>query len=298
MDIVACLEIMASLEKCFIHISDLIRQTNSVKLGGLADINNASGDDVKTIDIMSNDIMKETLSKCALIRTIGSEEEDGFHSTKFTDAPYLICYDPLDGSSNIDVNITTGTIFSVYAYDKHGKIADGRSIVMSGYCLYGGATQYVLSFNNNLSFYQYSAQDKSFYLLKDRLKIKEKGAIYSLNESNKKAWTDARFNKIIDLFIEQKYGARWVGSLVADAHRTLIKGGFFAYPGNSKDREGKIRLLYEAYPFAHIFHTAGGFSSDGVKSILDVPFPDKIHQKTPIVLCGKYEHDLFVNMTA
>jgi fructose-1,6-bisphosphatase I len=298
MDIIACLEIMASLEKCFIHISDLIRETNSVKLGGLADIHNASGDDVKTIDVMSNDIMKQTLSKCALIRTIGSEEEDEFHSTKFTGAPYLICYDPLDGSSNIDVNITTGTIFSVYVYDKDGKITDGHNIVMSGYCLYGGATQYVLSFNNNLSFYQYSTQDKSFYLLKDRLKIKEKGAIYSLNESNKKAWTDARFNKIIDLFIEQKYGARWVGSLVADAHRTLIKGGFFAYPGNSKDREGKIRLLYEAYPFAHIFHNAGGFSSDGVKSILDVPFPDKIHQKTHIVLCGKYEHDLFVNMSA
>jgi fructose-1,6-bisphosphatase I len=204
----------------------------------------------------------------------------------------------LDGSSNIDVNITTGTIFSVYQYDKNGKITDGHNIVMSGYCLYGGATQYVLSYNNKLTFYQYSAQDKSFYLLNDNLKMKEKGAIYSLNESNKKAWTDARFNKLIDLFIEQKYGARWVGSLVADAHRTLLKGGFFAYPGNRKDREGKIRLLYEAYPFAHIFHNAGGFSSNGVKSILDVPFPDKIHQKTPIVLCGKYEHDLFVNMTA
>jgi len=298
MDIIACLEIVASLEKCFIHISDLIRRTNSVKLGSLADSHNASGDDVKTIDVMSNDIMKEALSKCALIRTIGSEEEDEFHYTKFTKAPYLICYDPLDGSSNIDVNITTGTIFSVYEYDKNGKIADGRSIVMSGYCLYGGATQYVLSYNNKLSFYQYSVQEKSFHLLNDNLKIKEKGAIYSLNESNKKAWTDARFNKLIDLFIEQKYGARWVGSLVADAHRTLIKGGFFAYPGNRKDPEGKIRLLYEAYPFAHIFHNAGGVSSNGVKSILDVPFPDKIHQKTPIVLCGKYEHDLFMNMAA
>lgn len=292
------MDIIASLEKCFIHISELIREMNSVNLGSLADTNNASGDDVKTIDVVSNDIMKENLSKCALIRTIGSEEEDEFYSTEFTDAPYLICYDPLDGSSNIDVNITTGTIFCVYAYDENNKIANGHSIVMSGYCLYGGATQYVLSYNNKLSFYQYSAQDKLFYLLDKRLKIKEKGAIYSLNESNKKAWTDSRFNKMIDLFIEQKYGARWVGSLVADAHRTLIKGGFFAYPGNSKDKEGKIRLLYEAYPFAHIFHNAGGFSSDGVKSILDVPFPDKIHQKTPVVLCGKYEHDLFVNMSA
>jgi fructose-1,6-bisphosphatase I len=268
-----------------------------VNLGRISNIHNASGDDVKTIDVMSNNIMREALSKCALIRTIGSEEEDEFHYTEFTKAPYLICYDPLDGSSNIDVNITTGTIFSVYEYDASGKIADGRSIVMSGYCLYGGATQYVLSYNNKLSFHQYSVQDKSFYLLSDRLKMKEKGAIYSLNESNKKAWTDVRFNKIIDLFIEQKYGTRWVGSLVADAHRTLIKGGFFAYPGNRKDTEGKIRLLYEAYPFAHIFHNAGGFSSNGVKSILDVPFPDKIHQKTPIVLCGKYEYDLFMNMT-
>jgi len=173
MDIIACLEIMASLEKCFISISELIREMNSVHLGSLADTHNASGDDVKTIDVVSNNIMKETLSKCALIRTIGSEEEDEFHYTEFTDAPYLMCYDPLDGSSNIDANITTGTIFSVYVYNKNGKIADGRSIVMSGYCLYGGATQYVLSFNNNLSFYQYSTQDKMFYLLKDHLKIKE-----------------------------------------------------------------------------------------------------------------------------
>jgi fructose-1,6-bisphosphatase I len=291
------MEILACLEKSFVQISELIRKTNSVNLGSLADTHNASGDDVKTIDVMSNDIMKDNLSKCSLIRTIGSEEEEEFHLTDFTDAPYLICYDPLDGSSNIDVNITTGTIFSVYEYDENRTIKDGHSIIMSGYCLYGGATQYVLAYNNKISFYQYSAEDGSFQLLNDNLKMKEKGATYSLNESNKKVWTDARFNQLIDTFIEQKYGARWVGSLVADAHRTLIKGGFFAYPGNRKDTEGKIRLLYEAYPFAHIFHNAGGFSSNGVCSILDVPFPAKIHQKTPIVLCSKYEHDLFVNMS-
>jgi fructose-1,6-bisphosphatase I len=292
------MEIIACLEKSFVQISELIRKSNSVNLGSFADIHNASGDDVKKVDIISNDILKAELSKCTLIRTIGSEEEDEFYYTEFTDAPYLICYDPLDGSSNIDVNITTGTIFSVYEYDKNNKIRDGNNIVMSGYCLYGGATQYVLSYNDKISFYQYSEQDNSFQLLNDDLKMKEKGTTYSLNESNKKAWTDARFNKLIDLLIDQKYGARWVGSLVADAHRTLIKGGFFAYPGNRKDVEGKIRLLYEAYPFAHIFHNAGGFSSNGVCSILDVPFPDKIHQKTPIVLCSNYEHELFVNMNA
>ena len=289
-------EIIACLEKSFVQISDLIRKTNSVNLGSFSDTHNASGDDVKKVDVISNDILKENLSKCTLIRTIGSEEEAEFCYTDFTDAPYLICYDPLDGSSNIDVNITTGTIFSVYKYDKENKIQDGHNIIMSGYCLYGGATQYVLAYNNKISFYQYSAEDGSFQLLNDNLKMKEKGATYSLNESNKKAWTDARLNQLIDSFIEQKYVARWVGSLVADAHRTLIKGGFFAYPGNRKDLEGKIRLLYEAYPFAHIFHNAGGFSSNGVSSILDVPFPAKIHQKTPIVLCSKHEHELFVSM--
>ena len=289
-------EIIDCLEKSFIQISHLIRKMNSVSLGNFEDIHNASGDDVKKVDIISNDILKENLSQCSLIRTIGSEEEADFCYTEFTKAPYLICYDPLDGSSNIDVNITTGTIFSVYEYDKENKIQNGHNIIMSGYCLYGGATQYILSYNDKISFYQYSPQANSFQLLNDNMKMKEKGNAYSLNESNKKIWNDVRFNKLIDSLIEQKYGARWVGSLVADAHRTLIKGGFFAYPGNSKDVNGKIRLLYEAYPFAHIFHNAGGYSSNGICSILDVPFPNKVHQKTPIVLCSKHEHELFMKM--
>ena len=221
------MEILACLEKSFVQISDLIRKTNSVNLGNLVDTHNASGDDVKTIDVMSNDIMKDNLSKCALIRTIGSEEEDEFYSTKFTDAPYLICYDPLDGSSNIDVNITTGTIFSVYEYDANNKIADGHSIVMSGYCLYGGATQYVLAYNNKISFYQYSAEDGLFQLLNDNLKMKEKGAIYSLNESNKKAWTDARFNQLIETFIEQKYTTRWGGKFSCRRAQNADQGWVF-----------------------------------------------------------------------
>jgi len=287
------MEIIKLLEKGFIQISDLIRNENSLKLSHLTESNNNSGDDVKKLDIISNDILKDILKDCSLIRKIGSEEEDELFETNFKDAPYLVCYDPLDGSSNIDVNITTGTIFSIYKYEEDGSIKNGHSIILSGYCLYGGATQYMMAYEDKLSFYQYSNLTQTFDLLNDNLRIKTKGSIYSLNESNKNMWLDTRFEKIINKFIEEKYSARWVGSLVADGHRTIIKGGFFSYPSNTKDKSGKIRLLYEAYPFAHIFHIGGGFSSNGSISILDIPFPDKIHQKTSIILCGKYENDMF-----
>ena len=290
------MEIIKLLEKGFIQISDLIRNENSLQLSHLTESNNNSGDDVKKLDMVSNDILKDILKECSMIRKIGSEEEDELFETKFVDAPYLVCYDPLDGSSNIDVNITTGTIFCIYKYEEDGSIKNGHNIIASGYCLYGGATQYMMAYEDKLSFYQYSNISQEFYLLNDNLRIKTKGALYSLNESNRNMWLDTRFEKIINKFIEEKYSARWVGSLVADAHRTIIKGGFFSYPGNIKDKNGKIRLLYEAYPFAYIFHVGGGFSSNGEKNILDIPFPEKIHQKTSIILCGKYENEIFLNI--
>ena len=290
------MEIIKLLEKGFIQISDLIRNENSLQLSHLTESNNNSGDDVKKLDIVSNDILKDILKECSLVRKVGSEEEDELFETKFVDAPYLVCYDPLDGSSNIDVNITTGTIFCIYKYEEDGSIKNGHNIIASGYCLYGGATQYMMAYEDKLSFYQYSNISQEFYLLNDNLRIKTKGALYSLNESNRNMWLDTRFEKIINKFIEEKYNARWVGSLVADAHRTIIKGGFFSYPGNIKDKNGKIRLLYEAYPFAYIFHVGGGFSSNGEKNILDIPFPEKIHQKTSIILCGKYENEIFLNI--
>ena len=126
------------------------------------------------------------------------------------------------------------------------------------------------------------------------MKLKEKGNIYSINEANKHIWCDKRFVPFIDSRIKENYSTRWVGSLVADAHRTLIKGGFFAYPANEKNKDGKIRLLYEAYPFAHIFEVAGGFGSNGEEQLLDIPFPKNIHQKTPIILSSNSEFTKFI----
>ena len=163
---------------------------------------------------------------------------------------------------------------------------------MSGYCLYGGSTQMILSLNNNINIYQLI--DNQLQLVKENLTCNEKGKIYSINESNKNIWLDKRFNILINKLIEQNYTTRWVASLIADAHRTLIKGGFFAYPANEKNKCGKIRLLYEAYPFAYIFETANGIASNGHKSLLDIDFPkNNIHQKTPIILSTQYEYDVF-----
>jgi fructose-1,6-bisphosphatase I len=287
------MEIVKLLERGFVEISRLIRDTNSITLSNHTCSSNISGDDVKELDLLTNSILKNILLDCELVRKIGSEEEDTLCETRFKNAPYLVCYDPLDGSSNIDVNITTGSIFCIYKYNDDGTITDGRNIVASGYSIYGGATQYLVAYENKLQFYQYSAQKQQFDLLNDNLRIKSKGSMYSLNESNKKMWLDKRYEQLVDKCIDEKYTCRWVGCMAADGHRTVIKGGIFAYPENHKDTSGKIRLLYEAYPFAHIFHIGGGFSSNGNVNILDVPFPENIHQKTPIILCGKYENDLF-----
>jgi len=294
--------LISALEKSFKEISKLVRNQNSLDLGGLLNENNVSGDDVKELDVVSNELLKHNLSQCSLVRTIGSEEEDELYQTSHVDAPYLVCYDPLDGSSNVDVNITTGTIFAVYQYDENGKIENGRNIVMSGYCLYGGCTQYILAHNGSVSMYQYIPSKHCFTFkneftkIHENMKVQEKGTIFSLNEAHKHKWCDKRFQPFIETMIEQKYNARWVGSMVADGHRTLIKGGFFAYPANESSLQGKIRLLYEAYPFAHIFETAGGISTDGTTNILDIPYPEKLHQKTPIILSGKTEYDIFAKL--
>lgn len=286
------MEIVKLLERGFVEIARLIRDTNSITLSNQTRSSNISGDDVKELDLLTNSILKNILFDCELVRKIGSEEEDTLCETRFKNAPYLVCYDPLDGSSNIDVNITTGSIFCIYKYNDDGTITDGRNIVASGYSIYGGATQYLVAYNNKLQFYQYSTKNQQFDLLNDNVRIKSKGSMYSINESNKKMWLDKRYEQLVDKCIDEKYTCRWVGCMAADGHRTVIKGGVFAYPENRKDTSGKIRLLYEAYPFAHIFHIGGGFSSNGNVNILDVPFPENIHQKTPIILCGKYENDL------
>jgi len=282
--------ILKVLEKSFIEISNIIRNNDSNVLFEVISKYNLSGDNVKKLDIISNQILKENLLKLDMIKTIGSEEENELIFTDNINGKYMICFDPLDGSSNIDVNITVGTIFAIYEYS-NGKIQNGYNIKMAGYCLYAGSTQMIIA-DSKVNIYQLDNSTNEFKILFEDWKIPVNGPYYAINESNKFIM-DEKYNKFINNVIDLGYSARWVGSLVADAHRTLIKGGFFAYPGNLKNKNGKIRLLYEAYPFAYIFKIAGGESSDGTNNLLDVSFPENIHQKTPIILSSKKEFNIF-----
>ena len=271
---------------CCHYITNLLRNGNLLEMGDEIG-NNTSGDLVKQLDMDANNYIKNTLLNCNLVKAITSEEEEVILYSRFKNAPYMISFDPIDGSSNIKSNITVGTIFGVYKYDNNNNIISGRNLFMSAYSLYGSSSQIMVSKLNNVSLY--SLINKEYKLIKDNIIIPNKGKIYAINESNKHIFTDNKLNKFVDILIKNKYTQRWVGSLVADAHRTILQGGVFIYPANMKNTEGKIRLLYEAYPIAFIFEQADGHATNGEINILDIPFPNKIHKRTPIYLYSKNE---------
>ena len=286
------MDIVCTLQKCFIKISELIRFSNSFDLGSKIDLENTSGDSIKKLDFVSNNILINEIKKLSCIKYICSEEEDDIIINN-EEGEYLISFDPVDGSSNIKNNITVGTIFCVFKCNDN-KIISGKNIYMSGYCLYGNSTIFVLSFNNTTNIYILDKYHK-FNIIKNSFTMPKIGNSYAVNESNKDKWVDPKIIRIIDKMINHNKTQRWVGSLVADAHRVLVTGGLFMYPSDTKNKNGKIRLLYEAFPMAYIFYSCGGYSSDGKDSILDleINLEKNIHQKIPIYLFSKSEYELF-----
>ena len=249
---------------------------------------NESNDNQKKIDIFSNDIISKKLLNNNNIVGFASEEDKNIIWTKNTNGKYFISFDPLDGSSNVDSNISIGTIFCIFNYSKNISL-NSNDIVCAGYCLYGSSTLMVIS-KETTSLY---LLDEKWKLLNNNLKIKDKGNTYAINESSKYIY-DNNYNKLIDNFIELNYTARWVGSLVADIHRTIIKGGIIMYPGNKKNINGKIRLLYEAYPMAYIINNCGGKSYSHNIPLLDIPINlNNIHQKIPITYGSDSEISLY-----
>lgn len=280
--------IVRVIKDCCIEISSLIRHGDSESLEHLTSTHNKTGDEVKKLDLISNEILKEKLIECDNIRLIGSEEEETLIKTPFENGRYLVCFDPLDGSSNIGVNITVGTIFAIYDLNKNKlnkNTVCGEDIVCAGYCLYGGSTQFIISHLDGTK--MFTLHHHEFILSEPSIKIPSSGSIYSVNESNRHKFVDKQMNNLIDYFISHGKTARWVGSLVADGHRTLLKGGFFAYPGNNTHPNGKLRLLYEVLPFAFIFKISGGKSIPKLTQCVDL---DKdIHQKISTVLSSSVE---------
>jgi len=279
--------VLSKICKSIQDISYLIRKTSPLDLSSVLGKENSSGEQVKLLDIKSNNILKDNLSKLDVVRNIASEEDDQLISVN-KNGKYLVSFDPLDGSSNIDCNITVGTIFCVFEY-YNDTIIDGGNIVMAGYSLYSGCTQLVVCKYGKTDMYSLGAFDDSWHLICTNFQMSDKGNIYSINESYKNIY-DKKYNIYLDSLISEKYNMRWVGALVADFHRTMLKSGIILYPKNNNNKEGKIRLVYEAYPLAYIIEKSNGMSSDGNKNILDIEFPwNNIHKKLPIFLGSEYE---------
>jgi fructose-1,6-bisphosphatase I len=280
--------------------------TSKVRRAGLANVLgytgsvNVQGERVMKLDEEANDTLIGALRRRGHCAAVASEELDEIaFFTNDKRARYVVMFDPLDGSSNIDVNISIGTIFGVLRRDEDQPVDDatflkpGRELAAAGYVIYGSSTMLVLStgMDRGVHGFTYDPTIGEFLLSHEDIRIPARGNTYSINEGNTAHWTQevVRWNSWIkgnDKASGRPYGARYVGTLVADAHRTLLRGGIFAYPADSKSPEGKLRLLYEANPFAFLFEAAGGSATNGRERILDL-VPDRLHARTALVLGSK-----------
>ncbi|XP_069486883.1 fructose-1,6-bisphosphatase 1-like [Ambystoma mexicanum] len=275
-------------------ISSAVRKAGLANLYGIAGSTNVTGDQVKKLDVLSNDMVINTLkasySTCVLV---SEEDTHAIIVEPEKRGKYVVCFDPLDGSSNIDCLASIGSIFAIYKKVCEGEPSEkdalqpGRNIVAAGYALYGSATMMVLGTQYGVNGFMLDPAIGEFILVEKNMKIKKKGNIYSLNEGYAKF-----FDPAVTEYITKKkfpedgsspYGSRYVGSMVADVHRTLVYGGIFLYPANAKSPKGKLRLLYECNPMAYIMERAGGMATTGQEPVLDVK-PDDIHQRVPFVL--------------
>lgn len=268
-------------------------------LGGTGEVN-VQGEDVQKLDELSNKIMIHRMLTSGAICALGSEEEV-YATFVPADKPrgnYIIFFDPLDGSSNIDVNVSIGTIFSIFRKEDEEEICDenllnpGYKQVAAGYFLYGPSTMLVYSTGQGVHGFTLDPSVGEFLLSHPDIQIPNKGKYYSANVANYSKWAEAD-QKAIDHFAENGYSLRYVGSLVADFHRTLLCGGLFSYPADSKNKNGKLRLIYEANPLAFLMEQAGGlsFDQDGVK-ITDKS-PQHLHERTAFLFGSKEDVEAY-----
>ncbi|MDA1354192.1 MAG: class 1 fructose-bisphosphatase [bacterium] len=260
---------------------------------GRAGQENASGEDVQKLDVFANDAVKNILRKHGRFAVMGSEEEEDVVACDENNGEYVVLFDPLDGSSNIEVNVSVGTIFSIYKVANPGQkgsledcLQPGSKQIASGYVIYGSSVMMVYTAGNGVYGFTYDPSLGDFFLSHDRMTFPDKTKCYSINECN---WTrmDQGLRDYIDWIREQPgVTARYVGSLVADFHRNLLRGGIYVYPATTNCPNGKLRLLYEANPLAFIAEQAGGSASNGDMRIMDIK-PTELHEKCALYIGNK-----------
>lgn len=278
--------LLSQLEYAGKIIASHIQKAGLVDILGKTGEKNASHEEVIELDRYSNQLLIDTLTASGAVHALASEElEDVYHVEK-DGGEYTIFFDPLDGSSNTETNVTVGTIFSIYHKEEH-FLQPGNKQVAAGYILYGTSVMFIYSSGKGVHGFTLDPSIGTFLLSHPDIKIPQSGSIYSLNEGNYSLYNE-KTKAYVDYIKREKTGqkARYIGSMVADVHRTLLKGGIFLYPSDSKSPEGKLRLLFEVNPMSYLVQNAGGLATTGKQNPLDIT-PSSLHQRTPAILGSK-----------
>jgi fructose-1,6-bisphosphatase I len=293
----------AGLGEVFAAIAEAARQIErKIRRAGLGDVYgavgsvNVQGEQQQKLDVFANDLLTEVLRGVSCVAAIVSEEDDAPVEFGREAAEFVVVFDPLDGSSNIDVNVNVGTIFSVVRLEGDvvsSVLLPGTEQVAAGYVLYGPSAVMVMTIGNGVAAFTLD-EDERFVLTAEGMRMPEQGTYYSANEANAASWPEV-YREYLQGLVRgdlggQEYSSRYIGSLVADFHRTLLKGGVFLYPPTKKAPRGKLRLLYEAYPLTMVAEQAGGAAVDGESRILEVRARG-IHDRTPLVIGSRTEVD-------
>ena len=283
------LPVLYGIENACSDINKLLRKVTINELDGSQQNKiNIQNETQQKIDFISNRIMKTKLCSTGKIDYIISEEENNICNCSellqnkdfIINEKYFAVFDPLDGSSNIDTGLPTGTIFGIFKKSFDNKILlKGSSLILAGYCLYSASTQLLISFEYGNFLFMYDDHLNQFILIKKDIKIPISGPLYSFNDANK--YADNIKDFLIELKKSDKKSARYMGALVADTHNILFNGGIFGYPPLINKPNGKLRLYYEAIPISFIIEKAGGIATNGTDRILDIE-PTNIHQRTPL----------------
>jgi len=274
-----------------------VRKAGLVDILGLTGSENVQGEQVQKLDEFADDILTRALDHTGRLCCMASEEQDDIIRIpdKFKKGNYVLLFDPLDGSSNIDANVSIGTIFSIFRKTSPGEdgtledcLQQGKHQVAAGYIIYGSSTMLVYTAGNGVFGFTLDPSVGEFLLSHDNITTPSRGKIYSANEGNYSKW-DNSVQRYVDYLKTNNnkngipYQSRYIGSLVADVHRNLLYGGIFIYPFDNKYKSGKLRLLYEANPLAFIVEQAGGYATTGYKRILDIK-PRELHERTPLII--------------
>ena len=284
-------DVIESIALACKQIAGRVRRARLQDILGDAGSRNVHGEDQQKLDALSNELLLDHLSRCASVGVCASEEEDEavVVRSRADGGRFCVAYDPLDGSSNIDVAVNVGTIFSVLPndLDPASPLQRGDRQLAAGYVVYGSSVLMVLSLREGVDLYVLDPDRGEFVLVEERLEMPARKKVYSLNEAYRNDFPEG-YREYLDYAHANGYSSRYIGSMVGDVHRTLLKGGVFLYPPTAAAPSGKLRLLYEGNPMSLLVEQAGGTADTGTGRILEVE-PSQLHQRTPVVLGSREE---------